>query len=106
MKQLAVLACAMLAGCATVYPECAQYIGDERDTCNYEEREYQRVEYLETVLKPKMAACLQHGGYLFLDNPTPALRRAMRTGDFSHLRRAEMIGVRCCTGSLYACGVL
>ena len=72
----------LLAGCSTLTPE---------------EREYNRVEWLETQFKPMVAACDASPSHsLVYDGPqNRRLRQKIEDRDFDDLRRLDAINIRC-----------
>lgn len=78
----------LLGGCATTYPEC---YGDEM--CIQESREYDRIEYIETYFRPMVERC--NGILIFNGSPPRQLEKAMRTGDYSRVKRVDMLGIKC-----------
>lgn len=70
-----------LVGCATI---------------DQEQREYERVEYLETKFKPGVAACIASGRTLVYDGPySQRMRRILDTQDWDKLHRSETIHFAC-----------
>ena len=61
-----------------------------------DQREYQRVEYIEAYFKPAVANCYQKGGYILYRGPmTTRLRRILDSREWHRLRRSEIISFSC-----------
>jgi len=79
----------LIGGCATQYPHC----GDDA-ACIEEMIEYDRVEYIETQIKPMVARCRYVGGFVYYyDNRKLGI--ALDTGDWSEVRKVDTIGLGC-----------
>lgn len=70
---------------------CAPLSEQERD-----EREYNRVEWVEGTLIPAINACEAHGGIIVWDGPySQRIRRILDTGNWRALNRTDWHSVRC-----------
>ena len=73
----------LMAGCAPVDPIV---------------REYDRVEWVETVFKPSVDKCRAEGGRLVYDGPSSLrMRRILKTENWSMLHRTDWNYFRCNT---------
>ena len=98
----------VLGGCATIYPECENYEGVEFEKCQEIAREYDRVNYIESVFKPMLRSCIDQGGYSqwsYRGVPSHNLRQAVKTGNYDKLTKMETKGWGCCLGP-GLCGLL
>ena len=61
-----------------------------------DEREYQRVEQIETYFKPAVANCYASGGYIVYRGPMSVrMRRILDSQEWHRLRRSEIISFAC-----------
>ena len=92
-------------GCTT-YEECIAYEDEALKVCNEIAREYARVDYLETVLKPSIAKCREMGGHsqwIYHGSPSVRMQKAINNGQYNHLTKMEMRSWGCCMSGI--CGL-
>ncbi len=93
------------ASCVT-YNECLQY---EKGTLEYKNcvdlvREYNRVEYIETKLKPQLSACDRASGMPIWAYSSMKTKRMVQRGNYDALSIMDAHDYKgCCTGSFREC---
>ena len=96
---------ATLGGCVT-YNECISYPEGslEYKDCVAEAREYRRVEYIETTLKPQLYACEAARGFPIWQFTSMRTKRAVDKGNLDGLSRMDAQDYKgCCTQSISEC---
>jgi len=95
----------VLCSCVTPYEECEGYEGEALKTCNDIAREYDRVDYLESVFRPQLASCERQGGHSqwsYHGAPSVRMQKAIQLERYEYLSKMEMRQWGCCMSGI--CG--